>query len=208
MSKKNEIDELIMEIQPDSILFEQLKEERIKNNEYRQLIKSKNTKHIEFLLSLPFNLLIEILLKATPTSRTSILSEYYRRKMGLIKSDDIDRGDAKDVVNNKYTEQKITIIDGINLTANFVQTRPWQNVDYFYVIIDVRDNSLKEYIFMLTSEQMNEELKQPIVSNSHGTKKANLNNANKELSIRFRIDNNLHFDRWKNNYLLKYTLFY
>lgn len=112
-----------------------------------------------------------------------------------------NRGDARDS-NNKYYEFKNSFTNkGNNL--NLRQIRLWQDIDYYYCVFINEDNLDDSLFFVLTKEQMMEEIILCNAGYTHGTIEANLNNVNKEYSITLPIynDNNSNTKRWKEKYL-------
>lgn len=112
-----------------------------------------------------------------------------------------NRGDAYDS-NNKYYEFKNSFTNKGN-TLNLRQIRLWQDIDYYYCVFINEDNLDDSLFFVLTKEQMMEEIILCNAGYTHGTIEANLNNVNKEYSITLPIynDNNANTKRWKEKYL-------
>lgn len=114
----------------------------------------------------------------------------------------IGRGDYLNK-NGRYVEMKTSLLTDSSSLMNVVQIRPWQETDYHVALVDMRQDKVKTYSFMLTKEQMKKEL--TLLSNegtsAHGTK--NINLKNKNIEKRFSINPSLedeNFQRWLSNY--------
>lgn len=120
--------------------------------------------------------------------------------LGLFGTDDQDRGDRR-APNGDYLEWKGSFFTSSNKNLNLVQIRPWQNVNYLFYCFDIRNlDKIIMQLFYLTREQMeNEMVAAGTISSSHGTKKANINNANDEKSLRIKADDPV-YNRWVKDY--------
>lgn len=111
-----------------------------------------------------------------------------------------DRGDAVDG-DGRYWEIKVSVMyrpDGA--VANFVQLRPWQDIDgYQLFVVDV-DNRV--WRFVLTPEQMADEVDR-FGGYAHGTADVGDGNERAEMAVRlpWREDND-HWLRWVDRYLV------
>lgn len=120
-----------------------------------------------------------------------------------------DRGDAHD--DNFYYEFKTSFTnDAHNL--NIRQLRLWQDVDYYYCAYIDEHNLNDSLFFILTKEQMINEVAL-CGSYTHGTIKANSVNQHCEYSITIPLKskNSEKTKRWKELYLsneLKEKIFY
>lgn len=117
-------------------------------------------------------------------------------------SSSLDRGSAKDK-NSRYFEFKGSFTNQTE-KLNLRQIRLYQDIDYyicFYIDEDKIEDSL---FFVLTKEQMAEEVKL-CGSFTHGTSPRNIENMNREYSISIPIKNNSNekTKRWKEQYLSK-----
>lgn len=112
----------------------------------------------------------------------------------------LNKGDAKDN-NNCYYEFK-TSFTNKGEKLNIRQIRPWQNIDFYYCFYINENDIDKSVFFVLTKDEMLKEIKE-CGSYTHGTKKANENNQNKEFSITIDVYNieNTTTKRWYNLYL-------
>lgn len=108
-------------------------------------------------------------------------------------------GDAMDSQGNFYEFKNSFTNKGNNL--NIRQIRLWQPIDYYYCIYIDEDNLENSLFFVLTKQQMEEEV--VLCGNyTHGTAEANKNNQNREYSITISIKNdNEKLNRWKEKYL-------
>ncbi len=131
----------------------------------------------------------------TPQSRSPLWQNYFIAKVGAAKVKAKDnRGDFE--WNSKFYEYKIS---GFNADSNLhmVQVRIWQNCDY--VVQYVSPDCNPPITFLLEHKQMAEELNMLKATSAHGTKKANINNANIELrcSLKYKSQD---WDRWQDCY--------
>lgn len=109
-------------------------------------------------------------------------------------------GDCRDNFNDPY-EIKVSIIDGVNMHLNVVNVREWQNVHYYIVAFDVRNN-FKCHFFRLSRNEMKFELDKLTTSSSLGTIESN--SENKNVEKRFSIEiNSDDFKRWVEKYSSK-----
>lgn len=135
----------------------------------------------------------------TPQSYGGRIEEKLCSDLGLIRTDDPERGDRKSFT-GKYIEFKCSIFTSSNTALNLVQIRPWQDTGYIYAAFDMRDLlNIKTQLFYLDKSQMESELVRCKVSSAHGTKKSNINNTNKEVALRIEADSDLYKD-WVANY--------
>lgn len=111
-----------------------------------------------------------------------------------------NKGDAKDN-NNNYYEFK-TSFTNKDEKLNIRQIRPWQNIDFYYCFYINENDIDKSVFFVLTKDEMLKEIEN-VGSYTHGTKKANENNQNKEFSITIDVYNmkNITTKRWYDLYL-------
>ena len=147
----------------------------------------------------------------TAQQKAPLGENFLRNKLHMQKvSPSENRGDAVDC-NHKYYEFKNSFTNkGQDL--NVRQIRLWQDIDYYYCIYINEEDLDKSLFFVLTKEQMIEEVAL-CGSYTHGTIIANVDNKNKEYSITIPIynDNNIKTKRWKERYLsqtLKETILY
>jgi len=133
-----------------------------------------------------------------PQSYGSRIANFYSDKLGIPNSKDIDQGDKS--FNGKNFEFKSSIFTSSNNQLNLVQIRPWQNVDYIFIGVDVTDlTNIHSQLFYLTKSQY--ELEQSLirVSSAHGTKKATVNNETIEVAMRLNKDSEV-YARWVIDY--------
>lgn len=115
----------------------------------------------------------------------------------------INKGDLFDKENNLYYELKTSMLndfkDGLNF--NVKNIRIWQDIDFYLCLfIDVRDvENIKPMLFILSKQEMINEMKILKANSTNGTKEANKENVfiDKSFSIKVNSEN---FKRWKNNY--------
>lgn len=118
----------------------------------------------------------------SPQSRSPLWEKYFKEKIKATKNKSSNGiGDFKK--NGKDYEYKIS---GFNVKGdlNIVQIRLWQNCDYVITFIHPTKGVID---FLLTHEQMEEEVKQ-IGTAAHGTKDSN--KQNKNIEYRFTIKHN------------------
>lgn len=120
-----------------------------------------------------------------------------------------DRGDAVDE-NGLYYEFKNSFTNQAQ-NLNIRQIRLWQPIDFYYCFYINEEELDKSLFFVLTKEQMEEEV-HLCGGYTHGTIQANEKNVNREYSITIPVynDNNEKTKRWKAKYLseeLKERLF-
>ena len=129
------------------------------------------------------------------------LEKMYLTKLGLTKvSSSAERGDFVNPATNHYSEFKVTAADELTGRAvNVVQIRPHHDIhDYHIVIVD--KNTGDSELFVLTKEQMKQEVLLTGSSLAHGSKKTNTY-LNKEYAIRFQaVAGDVVYDRWKLTY--------
>ena len=119
-----------------------------------------------------------------------------------------DRGDAKDS-NGYYYEFKNSFTNQAE-NLNIRQIRPWQDIDFYYCFYINEEDLDKSLFFVLTKDEMIEEISL-CGSYTHGTTAANIVNLNNEYSITIPVynDRNEKTKRWKEKYLsteLKYKI--
>ncbi len=108
-------------------------------------------------------------------------------------------GDAIDNVGNIYEFKNSFTNKGNNL--NIRQIRLWQPINYYYCIYINEEELENSLFFILTKEQMIEEVAL-CGGYTHGTVEANKNNQNKEYSITISVKgSNEKLNRWKEKYL-------
>ena len=112
-----------------------------------------------------------------------------------------NRGDLN--LKGKYIEVKSSIITKSNPFLNMVQIRLYQDLDYYLCCaFDVRDiRNYKSYFFLLTHDQMEEEMDVLTSTPAHGTKDSIKDHNNIELRYSLLADSNSGvFKRWINKY--------
>lgn len=111
-----------------------------------------------------------------------------------------DRGDAVDKNGNYYEFKNSFTNQAKNL--NIRQIRLWQDVDYYYCFYINEEDLDKSVFFVLTKEQMIEEVRL-CGGCTHGTTISNMVNEHVEYSITIPIynDKNEKTKRWKEKYL-------
>lgn len=118
-----------------------------------------------------------------------------------VKSSD-NCGDCLDNFGDPY-EIKTSIIDGVNINLNVVNIRDWQEVNYYIVGFDVRnDEKFKCYFFRISKNEMLRELEIFKATASIGTNESNKNNECVEKRFSIEIDSPSWF-RWCDMYLSK-----
>lgn len=123
----------------------------------------------------------------------------FKKELGMKDSSSLDKGDFSD--NEKDFEFKCSLLSHESSLVNFVQIRPWQKVDYFFLILDIRNDKFTKYGFALTHANMLEELSIISAHAAHGTALANAENKNIEYRISMvcgTTDEN--FVRWYDKY--------
>lgn len=162
-----------------------------------QKIRSEANKNKKWGWDLPLIDFAKAMLCLNPQSYGSRVDKRLSEILGLLPTNDQDRGDRKSI-NGKYLEWKGSFFTSSNTALNLVQIRPWQNIDYIYYAFDMRSlNDIKMQLFYLTKNQMDSELVK--ASSAHGTKESNKDNKNKELALRIEADSN-DYNRWVQEY--------
>lgn len=115
-----------------------------------------------------------------------------------------NNGDFTDITGAAY-ECKTSILMRDNSKFHVVQIRPWQNSDYYCLLLDIRTENFQGYCFKLTSEEMKEELVLLNATSAHGTTDANKQNKNIEYRFTMRVsEDNEHFLRWRKKYQINF----
>lgn len=159
--------------------------------------KIKNKKFDKECNTYPWSLFIRTMRILTAQSSGARIQNYFIYFYNWEKvKQTLDRGDAR--LGKEYFEIKITLISGSNTGVNFVQIRPHQVIDYYELFVVDGENKISRY--KLTKVEMQDELNL-IGASAHGTKKAVIDNKNKEYAIRFSwSDNNETKKRWDKKY--------
>lgn len=103
------------------------------------------------------------------------------------------------IIDNQYYEIKSSI--SFNNCFNIVQLRPWQNIDYYLIFVNISED-VSISVLRLNHLQMMEEIENHKQS-AHGTMIANQNNQN--IEYRMTIDDDLLL-QFKNKYAISNTL--
>ena len=112
-----------------------------------------------------------------------------------------NQGDAKDGENHYYEFKFSTTNEGGNL--NLRQIRPWQDIDYYYCgYIDDKKNIDDSKFYILTKQQMLEEIELNNASFTHGVKDINIINQYSEYSITIPMHSKTSkkLQRWNEKY--------
>ena len=109
-----------------------------------------------------------------------------------------DRGDCVNMY-GVYHEIKIAYKTWKNDSYNFLQIRPWQEVDYLLVGIDPDNGYEASYYYLTHAQVLVEDVL--IGNNCHGTKKANINNKHTSRKLSFKENTSVH-RRWIKQYKL------
>lgn len=130
------------------------------------------------------------------------LEKIYRVRNGYGK---VNAGAAKGDLyidkTDEYIEFKTTAVSEENKwRANVVQIRPHHELDAYHIVV-VNSQTGKTELFVLTKEQMAEELTLTNNSLAHGTREAYDETAHNEYAIRFKArKGDPVYDRWVLNY--------
>jgi hypothetical protein len=146
----------------------------------------------------PWRQFARLMLLLNPQSYGSRMQRYFAEWYGWAGIDPKD--DAGDVWDGtERVEVKVSFITGTNDRANFVQIRPWQQIDGYRCF--VIDEAFRVWRFNLDKSQMANEIHQ-MGGIAHGTAGAVAANAHREYAIRLLWDdNNEHTARWLAKYL-------
>lgn len=132
----------------------------------------------------------------TAQSYGSQIESVYIRKNAYKKVDPSEeRGDVLMPESGKYIEVKFTVVSFPTYQYDVVQIRPHHNIEEYHIITFNKDTDKTEF-YLLTKEEMNNEIKITGDSLAHGTKKNQSLLVNPEYAIRFRIDSETH-KRWQ-----------
>lgn len=135
----------------------------------------------------------------TPQSYGGRIAKRLANELGLLSTDDKDRGDYVSLKKD-YFEVKGSMITSSNGLINLVQIRPWQDVNYIVYCFDIRNiNNVSTEFFYLNKNEMKSEMLKCGTASAHGTANANSNNTNRELALRLDIESS-HYTRWMTNY--------
>lgn len=117
-----------------------------------------------------------------------------------------DKGDFS--YEGNFFEFKTSILTTSNKGANFVNIRPYQNIDgYFCLVINTNQLPYETHQFYLSKFQMKEELILMKANASNGTIISN--KENKNITYRFTLDfstQNDNLRRWFDNYSINYLV--
>lgn len=188
---------LISEIQKQNLMVLE-KAQKVDSLIHQFSEKDLNTNVYEITEGHSFYMLISSL---TPPSKGSLVEKFLCKKMNYQRvPSSFNKGDAKDN-NNNYYEFK-TSFTNKDEKLNIRQIRPWQNVDFYYCSYINENDIDKSVFFVLTKDEMLKEIEE-CGNYTHGTKKANENNQNKEFSITIDVYNikNTTTKRWYDLYL-------
>lgn len=112
----------------------------------------------------------------------------------------LEKGDREDHCGIHF-QFKISILTCDKRSACVNRIQKWQEVDQYRIVIIDKQNFYKPYFFVLTKEQMLNELKLCNAASTNGTKSSNKHNRRKFLSIHLRCqDYFINFDRWMEKY--------
>jgi len=137
----------------------------------------------------------------TAQAKAPMGEKFLCNKLNLERvSSTIGRGDAVSADGVYYEFKNSFTNQAENL--NIRQIRLWQNVDFYYCIYINEVELEKSLFFVLTKEEMMEEV-ELCGGYTHGTVEANKDNINKEYSITIPVykDRNKKTIRWKEKYL-------
>lgn len=130
----------------------------------------------------------------TPQSRSPLWERYFIAKHHCAKAHlSEDAGDL--IMDGVHYEYKVSCND--DGMMHIVQARLWQNCDYIVQSIQPDRHAIT---FTLSHAEMEKEMKLLRASVAHGTRTANVNNANVELRATVVIDS-ADWKRWTDNYL-------
>ena len=111
-----------------------------------------------------------------------------------------DKGDFE--YDGKYYEFKVSILNASNKAANFVNIRPYQDIEgYYLIVVNTNTSPYQTSQYYLSKAQMDKELEHLHAGAANGTKESN--KANKNISYRFSIDlmgDNDNSRRWAKEY--------
>lgn len=180
---KNIID--IVEIRTCNKLLSKIRSEAISNKKYGW--------------DLPLTEFAEVMLCLNPQAYGTRIESRISDMLGLLRSDNKDCGD-KMTKDGEYIEWKGSFFTSSNINLNLLQIRLWQETSYIFYAFDMRNfDNITLQFFYLTKDQI--ELERAIcgTTSSHGTKEANLNNSNIELTIRIEAEDK-NYNRWVKSY--------
>lgn len=140
----------------------------------------------------------DVISLTTTQSKAPAAEKFIAKKLGWTKIPAKEnKGDFYNEKNNKYIELKMSFTNLQN-SLNLRQVRLWQPIDY-YLCIFIDEITFKNYLFMLTHEEMSE-LIQKYGSATHGTKTANESNINIEYSYSLNLNNEDLLKEWQEKY--------
>lgn len=109
-----------------------------------------------------------------------------------------NKGDAFNPRDGKNYEIKASY-SGNDGSYNLVQIRPWQNVDYYILLIDIKDEKVIKKLFVLTHEEMLNEV-ELLGGTAHGTTSIITEDVHVEKRITL-VQKDI--ERWENTYYNK-----
>lgn len=162
-------------------------------NKYRNHLDTLST---EELVKLPEEYFLKCVATClTPQSYGPRIQKYFQTKYKL-KSISPQEGAGDFEAIHSKVEVKVTCLNDTNSKANIVQVRPWQNVDYFIIVVDIRDLDNVQIIKLyLTHEEMKK--RSCNWGSAHGTKK--VNEVNEHIELRKTLTSK-ELDEWKSQY--------
>jgi hypothetical protein len=165
--------------------------------EIRNYVRKNASKNDKFAFEYEMGLFLKILHGyITPQSYGSRIQNRLLLDLNLVKvPSSLDKGDAKNK-NNKYGEIKTSYKD-VNNKFHFVQIRPHQKCDFYFLFSIDPDDNYKTYSFIILSESINNVLEKFGATNCHGVTK-NKNDKSRE-ELRFSVEK--YSENW--NYLIK-----
>lgn len=125
--------------------------------------------------------------------------KFLARKTGWTKiKANQNRGDYHNSQDNTFIELKVSFTNKEN-NLNIRQIRLWQEVNYYLAIYVDHNNLLNSKVYLLTHEQMVDEVRKS-GSATHGTAEANTLNTNIEYSITVPMNGGSKQQEWDRLY--------
>lgn len=124
------------------------------------------------------------------------IESLYLKKTGLekVKASE-ERGDGYDRTRGVNIEVKFTVISYPDNRMNLVQIRPHHNIQEYHVLTYDKEKEVTE-LYILTKEEMAEELLLTGEGLAHGTAKNKQAYSHPEYAIRFQVGSTTH-NRWQ-----------
>jgi hypothetical protein len=177
----------------------------VSSDELKQIIVAKekllhNRKfHRAGLMELPYE---EFMMTADILGVNGAIIEAYINRNALRIDPTLENGDREE--NGIRFQFKVSFIDSYRPYAGFRRIQKWHTVDQYRFVIVNKSSYYIPRFYVLSKDQLIEELSLLCATPTNGTKKSNMLNRRRHLSIELTCQkNNEDFIRWENRYRRK-----